>query len=218
MTKHDADPKAASDFRDALLGFDRRFDLRLSPEELGKLADYYRLVLRWNKLTHLTTITEPSSFAQFHVVESLWGGRLIDPRAGRFWDLGAGLGIPGIPTAVRRPDLGVMLVEAAKKKAIFLKEAADRLGLANVQVINQRFETLPPMPADSAVAARAVDGMQGLLPRILDLASSSRQLLIYGGEDIGRILAAHPFPEFAESLYLLPASTNRYLFVRLRSE
>jgi hypothetical protein len=65
---------------------------------------------------------------------------------------------------------------------------------------------------------RAIEGMQRLLPRILSLASSSAQLLIYGGEDIRAVLAAHPFPEFAESVYLLPASTNRYLFVRLRSE
>jgi 16S rRNA (guanine527-N7)-methyltransferase len=216
--KRAADSNAASDFRDALLGYGRSLALNLSPEEIDKLTDYYQLVLRWNDLTHLTTITEPSSFAQFHVVESVWGGRLIDARVSRFWDLGSGLGVPGIPVAVRRPDLSVMLVEAAKKKAIFLKEAADQLGLSNVEVINQRFEGLPPVPGDSAVAARAIDGMQRLLPRLLSLASSGVQLLIYGGEDIKPILAAHPFPGFAESVYLLPASTNRYLFVRLRSE
>jgi 16S rRNA (guanine(527)-N(7))-methyltransferase RsmG len=218
MTQRNADSNAAGDFRDALLGFDRQLGLGLTPAEVSKLADYYQLVLRWNKLTHLTTITEPSGFAQFHVVESLWGEQLITPRASRFWDLGSGLGIPGIPVAVRRPDLSVTLVEAAKKKAIFLNEAADQLGLSNVRVVNQRFESLPPMPGDSAVAVRAIEGMQRLLPRILSLASSSAQLLIYGGEDIRAVLAAHPFPEFAESVYLLPASTNRYLFVRLRSE
>lgn len=216
--KRGADSNAASDFRDALLGFDRSLGLNLSPEEAGKLTDYYQLVLRWNKLTHLTTITEPPSFAQFHVVESLWGGQLIDARVRRFWDLGSGLGVPGIPIAVRRPDLSVILVEAAKKKAIFLKEAADQLGLSKVEVINQRFEGLPPVPGNSAVAARAVDGMQRLLPRMLSLASSGAQLLIYGGEEIKPTLAAYPLPGFAESVYLLPASTNRYLFVRLRSE
>lgn len=216
--KRDAGSQGREEFRDALLGFDRTLGLNLSSDEADRLTDYYELVLRWNRLTHLTTITDPAEFAQLHVVESLFAERMIDARVSRFYDLGSGLGIPGIPVAVRRPALSVRLVEAAKKKAIFLREAADLLRLSNVEVLNQRFESLPSVPHDSAVAVRALDEMRRLLPRILDLAAAATQLLIYGGNEVGRILAAHPFPEFGQSVYLLPSSNNRCLFVRLRSQ
>ena len=59
-------------------------------------------------------------------------------------------------------DTEVHLVEADKKKAAFLREAA-RIAGAPVNLHNQRIETLAPFPVD-AVTARAC----APLPRLLD--------------------------------------------------
>ena len=61
---------------------------------------------------------------------------------GRLVDVGSGGGLPGIPLALARPDLGVTLVEATQKKAAFLSAAAGALGLANVSVRAERAEQL----------------------------------------------------------------------------
>jgi 16S rRNA (guanine527-N7)-methyltransferase len=51
-------------------------------------------------------------------------------------DIGSGVGLPGIPIAVRRPDLRVTLCEIRKRRAAFLERAVAVLMLGNVSVYN----------------------------------------------------------------------------------
>ncbi len=50
--------------------------------------------------------------------------------------------MPGIPLALARPDIEVVLLEATGKKCAFLCEAAAALELPNVRVIQERSEAL----------------------------------------------------------------------------
>ena len=52
----------------------------------------------------------------------------------------AAAGVPGLPLAIVRPDVHITLIEATKKKAVFLKETAEALGLTNVTVSDARAE------------------------------------------------------------------------------
>jgi len=45
-------------------------------------------------------------------------------------DLGAGAGLPGIPLAIARPQLQVVLADAVGKKVAFMKSALVKAGLA----------------------------------------------------------------------------------------
>ena len=54
----------------------------------------------------------------------------IADRPGPLLDLGSGGGLPGLVLAVRRPDLQVVLVDAAAKRIAFLAQALSELGLA----------------------------------------------------------------------------------------
>ena len=56
--------------------------------------------------------------------------------------MGSGGGLPGVPLAIVLPGLTFVLVEATGKKARFLEQTATALDLANVQVVNERAETL----------------------------------------------------------------------------
>jgi 16S rRNA (guanine527-N7)-methyltransferase len=64
------------------------------------------------------------------------------PESGRLADLGSGAGVLGLPIAILRDKLRVVLVEATQKKAAFLTLAARRLELANVEVVSARAEDL----------------------------------------------------------------------------
>ncbi len=56
-------------------------------------------------------------------------------------DVGSGAGLPGIPLAVLRPDLDVVLLEPKVRRADFLTQTVDELGLGDrVRVVRARAE------------------------------------------------------------------------------
>lgn len=76
----------------------------------------------------------------------------------RVTDIGSGAGLPGIPLALARPDLEVVLVEPLLRRTMFLAEIIEELGLP-IRVVRGRAED--PEVLDQAgeadvVTARAV--------------------------------------------------------------
>jgi len=56
-------------------------------------------------------------------------------------DIGSGAGFPGIPIAIARPDIKMVLYESRRLKALFLKNVIEKLNLKNVEVRHRRWET-----------------------------------------------------------------------------
>lgn len=75
-----------------------------------------------------------------HLVNCAIVGELVRPGE-RIVDIGSGAGLPGIPLAIARPDLDVVLLEPLLRRSEFLKEAVTELGLA-VEVVRGRAEEL----------------------------------------------------------------------------
>jgi 16S rRNA (guanine527-N7)-methyltransferase len=96
-------------------------------------------------------------------------------------DVGSGAGLPGLPLAIVRPDLRVVLVEPLLRRATFLAEAVAALGLGDrVEVRRGRAEeqTL----AVDVVTARAVAPLDRLAGWTLPLARVGGTLLALKGE------------------------------------
>lgn len=75
-----------------------------------------------------------------HVLNSAAVAPFVPPEAG-VADVGSGAGLPGIPLALARPDLRVTLVEPLLRRATFLAEVVDELGLGGrVSVVRDRAE------------------------------------------------------------------------------
>lgn len=74
-----------------------------------------------------------------HVLNSAVVGDLIEPGA-RVVDIGSGAGLPGIPLAIARPDCRVDLVEPLERRAQFLREIVELLGLDQCRVVRGRAE------------------------------------------------------------------------------
>lgn len=74
-----------------------------------------------------------------HIINSAVVGEAIDEGL-TVADIGSGAGLPGIPLALARPDLNVVLVEPLLRRTTFLNEVVGDLELANVTVIRGRAE------------------------------------------------------------------------------
>lgn len=102
----------------------------------------------------------------------------------RVIDIGSGAGLPGIPLAIARPDLEVVLLEPLLRRSEFLTEVVDELGLA-VEVVRGRAEE--PAVRDrfgerDAAVSRAVAALDKLTKWSMPLLCPGGRMLAIKGE------------------------------------
>lgn len=135
---------------------------------------------------NLTAIRDPVEMRRKHLVDSLACLPSAGIRDGELVvDLGSGGGFPGIPIGVVHPGAQVILVDAAAKKADFLRAAVERLQLANVTVVQERAEDMGRLARwreqASCVTARAVAPMRVLVELGLPLCRVGGRLVALKG-------------------------------------
>jgi 16S rRNA (guanine527-N7)-methyltransferase len=84
-------------------------------------------------------------------------------------DLGSGAGLPGVVLALVLPDVEVVLLEPALRRATFLEECVAELGLGNARVVRARAEQMTGTLAADVVTARAVASLDRLASLALGL-------------------------------------------------
>ncbi len=187
------------------------------------LARHAELVLEANRHINLTRITAPEDIIHLHIADSLMFAGFVAPLGGPILDVGSGAGYPGIPLAIMGYD--VQLCESVKKKAAFLAESVESLGLS-VQVHAVRAEELAASTPGqyNAVVFRAVSSLASLV----ELASP---LLRSGGRAIAlkaavaddergagaRAAAMCGMKPVDERCYTLPSGENRAVLVYERT-
>lgn len=97
-------------------------------------------------------------------------------------DLGSGAGLPGLVLAALRPDVTVVLVEPLLRRATFLTEAVEQLGLSGVVVRRARAEELAGDVLVDVVTARAVAPLDRLAGWALPLLHPGGRLLALKGD------------------------------------
>lgn len=135
--------------------------------------------------------------------ERLWDRHLLNcavvselvPASARLIDVGSGAGLPGVALAIARPDLTVVLVEPMARRATFLSEVVEALGLDSTTVVRARAEESARgrnrlEPAE-VVTARAVAPLDRLAAWCLPLARKGGRLLALKGASAADEIAAH---------------------------
>jgi 16S rRNA (guanine527-N7)-methyltransferase len=117
----------------------------LDESQRALLARYVDRLVAATATLNLTAVRDIPGVYRRHIAESLALLRLLEeqgvlPTGARVIDIGSGGGLPGIPMAIARPDLHVTLLEAAGKKAAFLRDTVAALELPRVDVLAARAE------------------------------------------------------------------------------
>jgi 16S rRNA (guanine527-N7)-methyltransferase len=124
-----------------------------------KLEAYANLVRQYAKTLDLTS---PGMLTEFEAAvsrSSVYGQAI--PEGSRVLDIGSGVGLPGIPLAIRRPDLNVCLCEIRQRRAAFLERAVSHLKLTNATVQDKDVRKLHNLEFD-VVIAQAVGSLEHL--------------------------------------------------------
>ncbi len=132
---------------------DERASVALPDGAAAKLAAFEALIQRWNARSNLVARGDIAHLRERHTADSL---ALLPWVAGRLADVGAGAGLPGIPLAIARPGVPVVLIERSMRKCAFLRHAVVELDLPNVDVEACGASQYPEPDAFDTVTVRAV--------------------------------------------------------------
>ena len=153
-----------------------------------------------------------------HVLNSVAVATEIPPGA-RVVDVGSGAGLPGIPLAIARPDLAVVLLEPLLRRANFLTGVVDELGLGDrVSVVRGRAED--HVERYDAVTCRAVAALPRLLGWCAPLIGRRGRLVALKGSsavdevaDAARDLRRFSLTARVETVEAYPGAESTFLIV-----
>lgn len=111
-----------------------------------------------------------------HVINSGLLAELV-PDGSKVVDVGSGAGLPGIPMAIAQPQAEFTLVEPMERRANWLNQVVQDLGINNVRVLRARAEDVAETDFDLATA-RAVAALDKLLKMLTPLIKDSKQKTI----------------------------------------
>lgn len=173
--------------------------VRIEPDQVEQFAVYLELLERWNKAVSLTSIRDRRTAILRHFVEPAMALPLLVGAGPRLLDAGSGAGCPGLPLKILDPERSCYLVESNDRKATFLREVVDALGLERVEVIAERLESEAveealDRPANILTSRAWTSGWGELLGRAASLLAPGARALLFTGEATVRELRRNLVP------------------------
>ena len=157
--------------------------IKIDENQKNQLVSYMELTLKANESFNLTANDTKESFMIKNIIDSLLIVKNLDLDGKNILDLGSGAGLPGIPLAIYYKNTNFTLLEPLTKRANFLKEIAQKLGLKNVNVVNDRAEIFIKNARESYdfVTSRAVSRLNILLELSIPFLKVGGKLIAYKG-------------------------------------
>ena len=119
-----------------------KFDIKLSDLQQKQFEDYFELLVEWNEKINLTAITEQNEVYLKHFWDSIAPilYDLIENKAVKLLDIGAGAGFPSLPMKIIFPELDVTIIDSLNKRITFLSNLTEKLKMTNVTLLHGRAE------------------------------------------------------------------------------
>lgn len=151
----------------------------------AKLAAFEALVSRWNARASLIARGDIPHLRERHTADSL---ALLPWVTGRVVDVGSGAGLPGIPLAIARPRVPVVLIERSTRKCAFLQHAVIELELRNVDVVAGDARHYAAPEAFDTVTIRAVAPPSKAWDLVRHLLEPGGSVLLQSRERLGTLM------------------------------
>ena len=123
----------------------QKMGVNLHEEQINKFSRYLELLVQWNQKINLTSLKTPREIVVKHFLDSISCIKVInkysDTKRPSVIDIGAGAGFPGMPIKIVCPSIRLTLLEARKKKVVFLEKVTEEINFQQVKILNGRAET-----------------------------------------------------------------------------
>ena len=133
------------EYKNILIDGAQKMGINLHEEQVKKFSQYLELLVQWNQKINLTSLKTPQEMIIKHFLDSISCIKVInkygDKKIIKVIDVGTGAGFPGLPIKIICPSIKLSLLEARKKKAMFLEKATEKMNFQQVKILNGRVET-----------------------------------------------------------------------------
>ena len=197
--------------------------IELTEKQLLQMDTMIVFLQEYCQKVNLTAIRDREGIIEKHLIDSVLPLTLTEVQQGaKCLDIGTGAGFPAVPMMICRPDLRFTLLDAQRKRTVYLQQLLERLEL-RAEVIHGRAEELCRRDGYRGgydmVTARAV----GSLPLLLDYAQpflreGGRFVALRGSaeepqEELQKALKKLKMTQVQELCYRLPEGDGRRLAV-----
>lgn len=174
--------------KEYLIGQAARMGIEMTPEQADDFCVYHEMLISANREMNLTRVSEDEKEASDrNYLDSLTALKHLN-NAHSLIDVGSGAGFPGLPIAIMRRDMEIVLLDSLTKRVDFLTGVIRRLGL-NAVAVHARCEEAARLPAYrdhfDAACARAVASMNVLSEWLLPFVKPGGQMLALKGPGAG---------------------------------
>ncbi len=165
---------------------------------VSALADFLRLLDKWNQAFNLTSIRDPADMVVLHALDSLSARPFLQGE--RVLDVGCGAGLPGIPLALVEPGRSFTLLDSGLKKVRFVRQAIGELRISNACAVQVRVEDYAPVQLFDTVISRAFAALPDFVRTAGRLVAPGGRLLAMKGRLPADELQAVPAGWLAEEV------------------
>lgn len=161
---------------------------RLFGDRFDKACKYAAMLSSAGVKRGLIGPREPSRVWERHLLNCAVVGELL-PAEVHVVDVGSGAGLPGIVLALVRTDITVTLVEPMLRRAEFLRECVEQLGLHGIRVERARAPGCADEIVGDLVTCRALGRLAAVVRWCLPVVRPGGAVLAMKGASVGAELA-----------------------------
>jgi len=203
-----------------------KLNIELTELQKKQLAEYYDLIVEYNKVMNLTGITEREEVYLKHFYDSLTIAKVIDLKKEKsLCDIGTGAGLPGVVLKIVFPNLRVTLVDSLNKRVEFLKIVIGKLQLQEIEAIHERIEEygIKNREIFDVVTARAVASTNVLLEFATPLVKIGKYFIAMKGnilenEKYDSALRTLGIALEKEERFILPIENSNRTLLKFKKE
>jgi len=165
----------------------REIGISLDKKAISLFERYAQMLEKTNQSLNLTRVP-PEDYGTRHFLDSLLLLQFysFDRQNRSVLDVGTGAGFPGLPLAIVTPQSQFTLMDATRKRLIFLDYVIAELGLQNVKTFHSRAEDAAQLKAHrqqyDLVTSRAVAPLERLIGWTLPFVRAGGVAVAYKGQ------------------------------------